>query len=179
MEADRLDKLENFNNKISIKYNPSKSMAANIYCHARAMDEEDFISYYNKTSLSNPITLKKVQSDAKKDPSTLSDKIGELLAYSKNHSNEDKISELIGLLKQSQQSQACKNPCCQEKPDSPDTRLNKAKTLINTTHIKPSKNVYKNDKSEEYFKRYYRGSGFNVQDVTSVSKTKMEEMEKI
>lgn len=30
------------------------------------MEEEDFVAYYNRTSLANPITLKKVQSDAKK-----------------------------------------------------------------------------------------------------------------
>lgn len=37
-------------------------------------------------------------------------------------------------------------------------------------------NVYKSDKSEEYFKRYYRGGSFIVNEVTSVARTKMEEM---
>lgn len=33
-----MDKLENFSNKNMIKYNPSKSMAANLYYHARALE---------------------------------------------------------------------------------------------------------------------------------------------
>lgn len=180
-EGDKLEKIESFSNKNNIRYNPAKSAAANIYCHAKAMDQEDFIAYYNKISLSNPITLKKVQPDGKKENVGLLAKVNELLTYSKNNSDEQKVQEIIHAIKQVQkeQSQPCKNPCCQVKPDSPDTRLNKAKTLINATQIKPSKNVYKNDKSEQYFRRYYRGSGFNIQDVTSVERTKMEEMQKI
>ena len=44
---------------------------------------------------------------------------------------------------------------------------------------KSQSNAYKTDRSEEYFKRYYRGASFNVNDVTRVSKTKMEEMERL
>lgn len=66
-DSDKLDKIDNFSNKNMVKFNPSKSVAANIFYHARALEEEDFINYYNKTSLSNPITLKKVQSNPHKD----------------------------------------------------------------------------------------------------------------
>ena len=52
------------------------------------MDEEDFIAYYNKVSLSNPITLKKVHPEGKKDNAALLVKINELLAYSKTHTDE-------------------------------------------------------------------------------------------
>lgn len=75
LQADRLDKLDNFNNKASIKVSQGKSVAANMYYHARAMEEEDFVAYYNRTSLANPITLKKVQSDAKKQTIALSEQI--------------------------------------------------------------------------------------------------------
>ena len=49
------------NHKNIIKYNPAKTISANLYYQAKAMEEEDFINYYNKINLSNPITLKKVQ----------------------------------------------------------------------------------------------------------------------
>ena len=38
----------------------------------------------------------------------------------------------------------------------------------------PKKNYYKNDKSEEYFDKYYRGESFNVGNITSVESTKLE-----
>ncbi len=71
-----------------IKFNPSKSVAANIFYHARALDEEDFIAYYNKTSLSNPITIKKVQNSNRKDPENISEKLSELITAVKHHSSE-------------------------------------------------------------------------------------------
>lgn len=45
---------------------------------------------------------------------------------------------------------------------------------MNTTFSKGRQTFYKNDKSEEYFTRYYRGSSFNVHDITSVTRTKRE-----
>lgn len=111
------------------------------------MNEEDFINFYNKTSLSNPITLKKVQHDSIttgnkiKDQGVLISKLNELMAYSKDHDNEQYIKILIQNIKESFNlstiSRGCKNPCCMEKPDMPDTRLNKAKTLMSSNFSKP------------------------------------------
>lgn len=42
-------------------------MALNIYYHARALDEEDFADFYHKISLSNTITLKKIESGQNED----------------------------------------------------------------------------------------------------------------
>jgi hypothetical protein len=72
----------------------------------------------------------------------------------------------------------CGQPCCA--PREPD-RLpgSKASELRKSSDARRSEHVYKNDKSEEYFNRYYRKSEFDIHRITNVEKTRMEEMEQL
>ena len=95
--------------------------------------------------------------------------------YSKDHNNQIEIKELIKTI-QDLPSRRCRRPCCVnqvEDKDIIDVRLNKAKTIINSkTNRKERGNYYKNDKSEEYFKRYYNPKSFNIPNIISVTRTK-------
>lgn len=51
--------------------------------------------------------------------------------------------------------------------------------MRNSYDFRRQKQVYKNDKSEEYFNRYYRKSEFDMHKIYSIEKTKLQEMEKI
>ena len=68
-------------------------MASNLYYHAKGLSEEEFIAFYNKTSLTNNITLKKVQPFNKvSQEHDLAIKLTELIEYGKKINNDEEIS---------------------------------------------------------------------------------------
>lgn len=55
----------------------------------------------------------------------------------------------------------------------------KASVLRRSSDSRRSSWIYKSDRSEEYFNRYYRRSEFDMHKILNVEKTKLEEMQKI
>lgn len=75
-------------------------MASNLYYHARNLSEDDFVGFYNRTSLSNNITLKRVQPvNRVSQESDLAVKLTELMEYGKKNDSEGELSELISCVK--------------------------------------------------------------------------------
>ena len=183
--------------KNSSVFNGVKTVAENLYEKAKVMGEEEFVAMCNKVLLGDKVVISRVSEldvykkwgdDRASEREQAMKKIEEFM--SKEHdegSQETELEALISELKAMEltggnRAGACRRPCCvvlDEEDHSDEMRHTKAAHLRRYSDARRSSGAYKNDRSEEYFNRYYRRSEFDMRRVTNVQATRMEEMERL
>ena len=107
-------------------------------------------------------------------------RIDSFLQAKQKDQEEDYESELAELIMEMRDfnrsrdmSQGCTMPCCKVVEENIPFKT-KALSLRKSTDARRASQIYKSDKSEEYFNRYYRKSEFDMHRVLNVEKTKMQ-----